>query len=288
MKNHIIQIFEEKKFWKLYQIHQDIRADVAMYKSDKSLFVSTFVPSDPNNFSTKIIGEVKLASPKFDNSRSVDPEEMIKFYIHNADVSAISFLLNKKYFKGNLECIRTLKELMRSEWVKKPLFYKEFVIATNQIDQASGFGFDACLLIYKQLKYVAAEENMTMIQFENYIKNLVDYANSKNIFTVLEVDNIDDMWHVLAMNMTPDQIWLGVNARALDTPNLITDKNIHLNVYNTYHEQMSPYIRFAFSWVEDLAEVAGYNNMYHACLIGTYFSDTFAKLKIQQDEINKK
>lgn len=258
-----------------------------MYTSDKLLFVSTFTPADPSNFATKIIGEVKLASPKFDNSGSVDPEEMIRFYINNADVSAISFLLNKKYFKGNLECIRTLKELMRSEWVRKPLFYKEFLIATNQIDQASGFGFDACLLIYKQLEYVAAEEHMTIAQFENYIRHLVNYANSKNIFPIIEVDNVEDMGHVLAMHIAPDQMWLGVNARELDTPNLVTDKNIHVNVYNTYRDQMAPYIRFAFSWVEDLAEVAAYNNMYHACLIGTYFSDAFAKMKAAQAEAVK-
>ena len=79
------------------------------------------------------------------------------------------------------------------------------------------------------------------------------------------------------MGFDPEHVGIGVNARQLDTPDLVTDKQVHFDVYGKYAEQLAPYTRFAFSGVEDLAEVAGYDNKYNGCLIGTYFSGQFAK-----------
>lgn len=273
---------DTEKSGKLYIITQDIKTDIQLYSSKASVFKETFQADADWSFATKVIWELKLASPKFDNSWSFNPEDMMRYYVSNPNVSGISVLLNKKYFKGSLESIRTIKELMRSEGVHKPMFFKEFVMSKNQIDLAAWFGFDALLLIYKQLEYIAYDNKMTVQEFENYIKDLALYAQSKNIFPVIEVDNAEDLWHILSMWFDPQYVGIGINARQLDTPDLLTDKQIHFDLYTQYAEQLSPYLRFAFSGVEDLEEIKAYNNKYHGCLIGTYFSDQFAKQNVNK------
>jgi indole-3-glycerol phosphate synthase len=94
-----------------------------------------------------LIAEVKKASPsKGLLIADFEPVEIAKTYADNG-ASAISVLVDQKYFQGHIEYLRAVRGA-----VEVPVLFKEFVIDSVQVVQARAAGADAVLLIAAALE----------------------------------------------------------------------------------------------------------------------------------------
>ncbi|MBW1823891.1 MAG: indole-3-glycerol-phosphate synthase, partial [Deltaproteobacteria bacterium] len=92
--------------------------------------------------SINVIAEVKKASPSKGIIRNdFNPVDIATTYEENG-ASAISVLTDKKYFLGDIEYLKQVKEATAI-----PVLNKDFIIDPYQIYQARIFGADAVLLI---------------------------------------------------------------------------------------------------------------------------------------------
>ncbi len=91
---------------------------------------------------TRIIAEVKKASPSKGIIREdFNPLKIAEIYQENG-ASAISVLTDKLYFQGDINYIPDIKKI-----VTLPLLRKDFIIHEYQIFEARAYGADAFLLI---------------------------------------------------------------------------------------------------------------------------------------------
>ncbi len=199
-----------------------------------------------------VIWEIKLASPSFDYSDKIDLKQVFDFYWNSKKIRAVSVLVDKKYFFWDIERGYEFKRIYN-----KPIFFKEFVVDRRQVDWASYFWYDALLL----LKRVLDVESLT---------DLIEYSVSKNIFPVVEVDNEDDLWEVLDIDLV---FAVAVNCRNLW--NMRIDRNRHFDIYEKYKCELENRITFAFSGIDDLEQVKEYKWKYNGVLIGTSFMKRF-------------
>ena len=93
----------------------------------------------------KLIAEIKRASP----SRGIichnfDPVGIAKTYVSNG-ASAISVVTEPKYFQGNLDYLKEIRETLGDHRV--PLLRKDFVVDPYQVYETRAYGADSLLLI---------------------------------------------------------------------------------------------------------------------------------------------
>lgn len=142
-----------------------------------------------------IIAEIKRASPsKGMINEGVDPIEQAKVYAENG-VGAISVLTDTPFFKGTMDDLRAVREV-----VDVPILNKDFLIDTIQIDRAARAGADIILLIAAAL----TEEKM---------KELFVYAKERELEVLCEVHNEEEMERVLRLEAD----LIGINNRNLKT-----------------------------------------------------------------------
>lgn len=237
----------------LDRIVQTKQQELAYTRSDWMAFVSTFAEKEAS-----VIAEIKLASPSFDLSDQVDVPQLTASYLSNSLIKAVSILIDEPYFKGDIKRILPIKKSKQ----KKPVLFKEFVISEQQIDGAAYFGYDAVLLI----KRILSPEKLL---------SLAKYAASKNIFSLIEVDNADDLQWVLEHCGDLALYGIGINCRNLGTMEI--DRQRHFDLYDQFAQQLDATLVFALSGVDDLAQVEEYRGKYNGVLIGTYFVKQLAK-----------
>ena len=99
-----------------------------------------------NNNNTKIIAEIKKASP----SKGIIQENFqplkIALEYFNGGASAISILTDEKFFQGKIDYITAVRSV-----VNIPILRKDFIVDDYQIYQSKFYGADAILLIGKAL-----------------------------------------------------------------------------------------------------------------------------------------
>ena len=99
-----------------------------------------------NNNNTKIIAEIKKASP----SKGIIQENFqplkIALEYFNGGASAISILTDEKFFQGKIDYITAVRSI-----VNIPILRKDFIVDDYQIYQSKFYGADAILLIGKAL-----------------------------------------------------------------------------------------------------------------------------------------
>ena len=99
-------------------------------------------PETGDTATTRIIAEVKKASPSKGIIREdFNPVELACSFEENGAV-ALSVLTEKKYFQGNIDYLESIKRA-----TSIPLLDKDFIIDPYQIYQARIYGADAVLLI---------------------------------------------------------------------------------------------------------------------------------------------
>ncbi|AAC07616.1 indole-3-glycerol phosphate synthase TrpC [Aquifex aeolicus] len=143
---------------------------------------------------TKIIAEVKKASPSEGNIKEVNPEEQAKLY-EKAGAIAISVLTDEKYFKGSLEDLRNVRES-----VKLPLLRKDFTVHKVQILEAKAYGADIVLLIVRMLS-------------DKELKELLDFSEELGLSPLVEVFTLDEAKRALDAGAKI----IGINNRDLET-----------------------------------------------------------------------
>ena len=144
-----------------------------------------------------IIAEIKQASPSRGLIFSSDfyPDEIAKIYEKN-NVSAISILTEKEFFKGEIDFIPSVKKATTNI----PLLRKDFIIDEYQIYQSKVYGADAILLIVRIL---------SLQKLQDYLK----LANDLSLDCLVEVHNEEE---IITASAAGAEI-IGINNRDLDT-----------------------------------------------------------------------
>lgn len=240
MKKNILQKIVENK-----------KLELENRKSNSKKFREIFAEKKAS-----IIGEIKLASPKFDYSKEINLEKVFDFYWENLEIKAISNLIDESFFSWDINRWKIFKQKYN-----KAIFFKEFVVSKTQIDWANYFGYDALLLLVRVL---TREE---LIEF-------INYTNSKNIFPIVEVDCEEDMEMVVKLSEELD-FWIAINCRNLWTMEI--DRKKHFSIIKKFENKLENKLIFAFSWIDNLEQVKEYENIFNGVLVGSYFMNKLKK-----------
>jgi len=151
---------------------------------------------------TKIIGEVKRASPSKGSLREdLDPAELALEY-EDAGAVAVSVLTEREFFHGSVEDLQAVREA-----VKLPVLRKDFIIDPYQVPRSYGTGADAILVIVR-----AVPDDTTLRQ-------IFDAAENLRLDVLTEVYDETDAERALRIGAdAPNALRLvGVNCRDLST-----------------------------------------------------------------------
>ena len=142
-----------------------------------------------------LIAEIKFASPSAGSIRpKTDPIPIGKMY-QDAGAAAISFLTDKRFFRGDINELPRLKRA-----ASLPILRKDFIIDDVQVREAFDFGADAILLIVRILSRAQLTE-------------LSAASRELGMACLTEVHDEDDL--KIAIDAGADII--GINNRDLDT-----------------------------------------------------------------------
>ncbi|MFH1382354.1 MAG: indole-3-glycerol phosphate synthase TrpC [Chloroflexota bacterium] len=146
----------------------------------------------------RLIAEVKKASPSAGVIRAdFDPVEIARIYAQNG-AAAISVLTEAKYFQGNLDYLKSIKEALGQP--RPPLLRKDFIHDPYQIYEARAYGADAVLLI-------------VAILTPEKLKDLLTLSHELGMGCLVEVHNEAELEIALAS----DAGIIGINNRDLKT-----------------------------------------------------------------------
>ncbi len=143
---------------------------------------------------TRIIAEIKRASPSEGTIREADPVEVARVYEQNG-ACAISVLTEENYFKGSLDFLREVRKA-----VNIPLLRKDFVVHEFELLEAKAFGADMVLLIARILD-------------EYQLRDFVETSLGLGLLPLVEVFDERELDKVLKYYTT----LVGVNNRNLET-----------------------------------------------------------------------
>ncbi len=204
-----------------------------------------------------LIAEIKFSSPSkglIRDNKSL--EEVTEIYNHNFHVTCISVLTDKKYFNGNDEYIKIVKEIS-----SKPVLRKDFIIDEYQIYESYLLETDCVLLIAKIL---------TKNQLEEYYH----LALSMNMDVLVEIYSEKDLEKI---DFTPSMI--GVNSRNLNTMQISID---HLT--EMFGKLPDSSVKIAESGIKTKEDVVKLVKIgYNAFLIG----ETFMSSDNIEEKINE-
>jgi indole-3-glycerol phosphate synthase len=179
-------------------------------KNKKSLFKSQIVNNIKNN-KISIIAEIKKASPsKGILTKNFNPIYIAKKYVEGG-ATCLSVLTEDKFFLGNKNYIKQIKNKY-----KIPILAKDFFIDPFQIYEAKFFGADCILILLSAVK-------------EKLAKELYDTANKCGMDTIVEVHNVKEMTFALSLKKSI----IGINNRNLKT--FETDLDNTINLYKKFN-----------------------------------------------------
>jgi len=146
----------------------------------------------------RLIAEVKKASPSRGVIRSdFNPAEIAQTYATNG-ASAISVLTEARYFRGNINHLRDIREALGDK--RLPLLRKDFLYDPYQVYESRAYGADSLLLIVAILEPEKLEE-------------LLRLSHELNMSCLVEVHNEAEL--EIALNSGARVI--GINNRDLRT-----------------------------------------------------------------------
>lgn len=229
----------------LEEIINNKMREVAQKKINRDFLRSTI---NPKVGDISIIAEIKLASPSAGKLGDVSNiRKKVKEY-EKGFVDAISVVVDKRYFSGNLDFIRQIKDT-----VSLPVLAKDFVIDSFQIYEMKVFGADAILLIAKILS-------------REQLKEFVDLAFESGLEPVVEVQNKKELENAINTNARI----IAVNARDLTTFDVNIEKACEL-----IKDIPNKFVSLGFSGVSGIKEVEKYKKAgTKGVLVGTSLMKT--------------
>ena len=178
-----------------------------------------------------LIAEIKLASPsEGDLGSKKTILKRVKAY-EKADADAISLVVEKHFFNGDIKLIDQIKKN-----TNLPILMKDFIIDTYQIAEGIKSGADAVLLIAR-------------IVGNKKLSELVQYAIGLGIEPVVEIDSLEHIER--AIDSKPYII--AVNARDLDTFEVDVDRASEI-----LKQVPDKFIKLGFSGIKSSQEVQKY------------------------------
>ena len=145
--------------------------------------------------STKVIAEIKCASPSKGVLREdFNPVEISKAY-YKGGASAISVLTDSRFFKGSRDHLRDVRSA-----VELPLLRKDFIIDPYQVYESRLYGADAILLI------VAALDS-------TILRELLELAHSLDMDAIVEIHDEGELDKAIESGSKI----IGINNRDLKT-----------------------------------------------------------------------
>jgi indole-3-glycerol phosphate synthase len=156
--------------------------------------------------STKVIAEIKCASPSKGLLRpDFNPVEISKSYSRGG-ASAISVLTDSRFFKGSLNHLRDVRSS-----VEIPLLRKDFIIDLYQVYESRFYGADAILLI------VAALDS-------TILKELLELARLLDMDAIVEIHDEAELDKALQAGSKI----IGINNRDLKTFDVSLETSLRL------------------------------------------------------------
>ena len=197
--------------YKKKKIIFDKKKNILFFKRNKkSLFKSQIVNNIKNN-KISIIAEIKKASPsKGILTKNFNPIYIAKKYVEGG-ATCLSVLTEDKFFLGNKNYIKQIKNKY-----KIPILAKDFFIDPFQIYEAKFYGADCILILLSAVNQQLAIE-------------LYDTANKCGMDTIVEVHNDKEMTFALSLKKSI----IGINNRNLKT--FETDINNSINLYKKFN-----------------------------------------------------
>lgn len=150
---------------------------------------------------TNIIAEIKFKSPSEGIIKEVHNVEEIAQCYERACASAISVLTNKKYFNGDINYLKRVRDA-----VDLPILRKDFILDKYQIYEARAYGADAYLLIADYLGKIPVER-------------LIRTGNELGLEVLVEVHSTETLKRVIDLPFN----LLGINNRNLETMTMEMD-----------------------------------------------------------------
>lgn len=194
---------------------------------------------------TKIIAEIKKASP----SRGIIKQDMdprdIAIQYQESGATAISVLTERSYFGGKLEHIRSVREACSI-----PLLRKDFILDEYQLYEGRAWGADSFLLI------------AAILEVEKLVE-LFFMGTEMGMHPLIEVHDDDDLDKALA---APCRL-LGINNRDLNT--FKTDIATTLDLINFIPDDRLVVSESGITSQEDIEKLRGAG--VRAFLIGELF-----------------
>lgn len=142
-----------------------------------------------------VIAEIKKASPSAGIiAADFNPETVAKAY-NSGGADAVSILTDKEYFKGDIQFIKQVRNL-----IQVPVLRKDFIIEPIQIYEARAYGADTFLLIAAILE-------------TSEMKNLIALGRELGMEPLVESHNETELKKSIAAGAEI----LGVNNRNLHT-----------------------------------------------------------------------
>ncbi len=146
---------------------------------------------------TRIISEIKKASPSAGLLRNPFDPAAIAIDYYEAGACALSILTDVAFFKGSLEDLQGVRSVF-----PRPILRKDFMIDEYQIVQSRAYGADCILAIVALLE---------LTQLEDFC----GIAASLGMTTLIEVHNREELEE--ALQIKNPNIVLGINNRNLKT-----------------------------------------------------------------------
>ncbi|MCX8082632.1 MAG: indole-3-glycerol phosphate synthase TrpC [bacterium] len=157
-----------------------------------------------------VIAEIKRASPSAGIIKEdIDVKEISLFYSRYG-ASGISVLTCEPFFKGKIEDIKKVREV-----VDIPILMKDFIIDPYQVYLGRMYGADVFLLILRILS-------------DEIFLNLLKIGEDMKMEVLIEVHNEDEVKRALNLVQNWENKILGINNRDLDT--LKTDISVTFNL----------------------------------------------------------
>jgi len=211
-----------------------------MYKMVKSIMNKKRENKNP------IIAEIKVYSPKYgDLLRGRDEMDILRIY-EEAGFAGISYITDRKYFKGDFQ---VFKKICSS--TELPVLRKDFITSKEEIERTAEVEGSAILLIGRLLKEKTGE--------------FVDYALEHGLDTIVEVHSREEMEIAKGTNTT----MIGINNRDISKLELDDgDVSLTSKLSRYLPEGVVSVSESGISTLEDLKAALRYTD---AALIGTSF-----------------
>ncbi len=187
------------------------KKNILFFNQNKnSLFKSQILNNIKNN-KISIIAEIKKASPsKGILTKNFNPIDIAKQYVEGG-ATCLSVLTEDKFFLGNKNYIKQIKNKY-----KIPILAKDFFVDPFQIYEAKFYGADCILILLSAVNQQLAIE-------------LYDTANKCGMDTIVEVHNDKEMTFALSLKKSI----IGINNRNLKT--FETDIDNSINLYKKFN-----------------------------------------------------